>query len=52
VLNLPQDLVDSDIAAAVMAAARAISIDLGAVADDNSSIESHRAAWLAHGGRR
>jgi DNA-binding IclR family transcriptional regulator len=50
--RLPQDLVDSDIAAAVMAAARAISIDLGAVADDNSSIESHRAAWLAHGGQR
>jgi hypothetical protein len=35
-----------------MAAARAISIDLGAVEDDKGSIESHRAAWLAHGGRR
>jgi DNA-binding IclR family transcriptional regulator len=50
--RLPQDLVDSDIAAAVMAAARAIPIDLGAVEDDKGSIESHRAAWLAHGGRR
>jgi DNA-binding IclR family transcriptional regulator len=50
--RLPQDLIDSDIAAAVMAAARAISIDLGAVDDDKGSIESHRAAWLAHGGRR
>ena len=49
--RVPQDLVGSDIAAAVVAAARTISIDLGAV-DDREAIESHRAAWSAHGGRR
>jgi DNA-binding IclR family transcriptional regulator len=49
--RLPQDLIGSDIAAAVVAAARTISIDLGAV-DDKEAIESHRAAWPAHGGRR
>ena len=49
--RLPQDLVGSDIAAAVVAAARTISIDLGAV-EDKGPIESNRAAWLAHGGRR
>src|SRR5436190_13065543 len=41
--RLPQDLVGSDIAAAVVAAARTISVDLGAV-DDRGAIESHRAA--------
>lgn len=50
--RLPQDLVGSDLAEAVIAAARAISIDLGAVEDDQGTIESQRAAWLAHGGRR
>ena len=50
--RLPQDLVGSDVAEAVMAAARAISIDLGAVEDHKGTIESHRAAWLAQGGRR
>jgi DNA-binding IclR family transcriptional regulator len=49
--RVPQDLVGSDIAAAVVAAARTISIDLGAV-DEREAIESHRAAWSAHGGRR
>ena len=49
--RVPQDLVGSDIAAAVVAAARTISIDLGAV-DDREAIESHRAAWSVHGGRR
>ena len=50
--RLPQELAGSDIAEAVIAAARAISIDLGAVEDNKGTIESHRAAWLAHGGRR
>ena len=49
--RLPQDLVGTEVAAAVVAAARAISIDLGAV-EDVGTIESHRAAWPAHGGRR
>jgi DNA-binding IclR family transcriptional regulator len=49
--RLPQDLIGSDVAEAVLAAARAISIDLGA-ADDEGAIESHRAAARAHGGRR
>jgi DNA-binding IclR family transcriptional regulator len=50
--RLPQGLAGSDIAAAVVAAARTISVDLGAVEDDMGTIASHRAAWLAHGGRR
>jgi DNA-binding IclR family transcriptional regulator len=49
--RLPQDLIGSDVAEAVLAAARAISIDLGAT-DDEGAIESHRATARAHGGRR
>ena len=49
--RLPQELVGSDVAEAVVAAARAISIDLGAVEDD-VAIESHRVPTRAHGGRR
>ncbi len=49
--RLPQDLIGSDVAEAVLAAARAISIDLGA-SDDEGSIESHRVGSRAHGGRR
>ncbi len=48
--RLPQDLIGSDVAEAVLAAARAISIDLGA--SDEGSVESHRGASRAHGGRR
>jgi len=56
--RMPQDLVGTEVAAAVVAAARAISIDLGAGEDKLGSvdvkgtIESHRAAWPVHGGRR
>jgi DNA-binding IclR family transcriptional regulator len=50
--RLPQDLVGSDVADAVLAAARAISIDLGAVEDDDVAIDSHRAPARAHGGRK
>ena len=49
--RMPRDLVGSEIAAAVVAAARAISVDLGAV-DHVGSVESYRAASTAHGGRR
>jgi DNA-binding IclR family transcriptional regulator len=49
--RLPTDLLGTEVAAAVVAAARAISIDLGAV-EDVGTIESHRAASPAHGGRR
>jgi DNA-binding IclR family transcriptional regulator len=49
--RLPQDLIGSDVAEAVLAAARTISIDLGA-ADDEEVIGSHRATARAHGGRR
>jgi len=49
--RLPRDLVGSDVAAAVVATARAISIDLGAV-DDIGATESYRAALAAHGGRK
>jgi DNA-binding IclR family transcriptional regulator len=48
--RLPQELAGSDVAEAVLAAARAISIDLGAV--DEEAIESPRASSRAHGGRR
>jgi DNA-binding IclR family transcriptional regulator len=48
--RLPRDLVGSEMAAAVVAAARSISIDLGAVAV--GSIDVYRAASAAHGGRR
>jgi IclR family KDG regulon transcriptional repressor len=49
--RLPRDLVDSDVATAVVSTARAISIDLGAV-DDMGATESYRAALSAHGGRK
>jgi DNA-binding IclR family transcriptional regulator len=49
--RLPRDLVGSDVAAAVVATARAISIDLGAV-DDIGATEAYRAALAAHGGRK
>jgi DNA-binding IclR family transcriptional regulator len=49
--RMPPDLVGTEVAAAVVAAARAISIDLGAV-EDMGTIESHGAATPAHGGRR
>lgn len=49
--RLPQDLVGSDVAEAVVAAGRAISIDLGAV-DLEGAIDSPRAIARAHGGRR
>ena len=42
-IGMPRELVGSDVAAAVVAAARAISIDLGAV-DDMGAVESYRAA--------
>jgi DNA-binding IclR family transcriptional regulator len=48
--RLPRDLVGSDMAAAVVAAARSISIDLGAVEVGSSDV--YRAASAAHGGRR
>jgi DNA-binding IclR family transcriptional regulator len=49
--RMPGEIVGSDIAAAVVAAARAISIDLGAV-DEFGSVDVYRAAPPAHGGRR
>ena len=49
--RLPRELVGSDVAAAVVAAARAISVDLGAV-DAVASVDEFRAASPAHGGRR
>jgi DNA-binding IclR family transcriptional regulator len=49
--RMPTDLLRTEVAAVVVAAARAISIDLGAV-EDVGTIESHRAASPAHGGRR
>jgi DNA-binding IclR family transcriptional regulator len=49
--RMPRVLVDSDMAAAVVAAARAISIDLGAV-EQIGPVEVYRAASPAHGGRR
>ena len=45
--RLPRTLVDSDVATTVVAAARAISMDLGA-----ESIAGYDAAQPAHGGRR
>jgi DNA-binding IclR family transcriptional regulator len=56
--RMPPDLAVTELAPAVVAAARAISIDLGAVEDmlgavaDTATIGSHRAASPAHGGRR
>ena len=49
--RMPRDLVDSEMTAAVVAAARAISIDLGAVEEVGSAVV-YRAASPAHGGRR
>lgn len=49
--RLPRALVGSELAAATIAAAQAISIDLGA-ADDLQEIGSYTAAVPAHGGRR
>ena len=48
--RMPRPLAGGAIAAAVVAAARAISVELGAFSD--SSTESYRAARPAHGGRR
>jgi DNA-binding IclR family transcriptional regulator len=48
--RMPRELVGSDVAAAVVAAARAISIDLGAV--EEGPVDVYRAAPAAHGGRR
>jgi DNA-binding IclR family transcriptional regulator len=49
--RMPPELVGSDLAAAVVAAARAISIDLGA-AEQIGIVELYRAAPPAQGGRR
>jgi IclR family KDG regulon transcriptional repressor len=49
--RLPRELAGSDIVAAVVAAARAISVDLGSV-EEVGSLEVYRAASPAHGGRR
>jgi DNA-binding IclR family transcriptional regulator len=49
--RMPREVVGSDVAQAVVAAARAISVDLGAV-DAVSSVDEFRAASPAHGGRR
>jgi len=49
--RMPRELTGSDIAVAAVAAARAISIDLGAP-DEFGSIDVYRAAPPAHGGRR
>jgi DNA-binding IclR family transcriptional regulator len=49
--RMPPELAGSDIAAAVVAAARAISIDLGAV-EEVGPVDVYRAASPAHGGRR
>jgi len=49
--RMPRDLVGSEIAAAVVAAAHAISVDLGAV-EHVGSVEFYRAVSTAHGGRR
>jgi DNA-binding IclR family transcriptional regulator len=49
--RMPRELVGSEIADAVVAAARAISVDLGAM-DEAGSIDTYRAASAVHGGRR
>jgi DNA-binding IclR family transcriptional regulator len=49
--RMPRQLAGSDIAVAVVAAARAISVDLGSV-EEVGSLEVYRAASPAHGGRR
>ena len=49
--RMPREIIGSEIAAQVVGAARAISVDLGAV-DAAVSIDQYRAASPAHGGRR
>jgi DNA-binding IclR family transcriptional regulator len=49
--RMPRTLIGSATATSVVAAARAISADLGAIAD-SGSMDSYRAAGRAHGGRR
>jgi DNA-binding IclR family transcriptional regulator len=49
--RMPQDLIGSDMAKAVLAAAQAIAVDLGA-ANESGSIVSYDAGVPAHGGRR
>ena len=49
--RMPRALDGSDVAAAVVAAARAISLDLGAI-EEVGSVDAYRAASSAHGGRR
>jgi DNA-binding IclR family transcriptional regulator len=49
--RMPRELAGSDIVAAVVAAARAISVDLGSV-EQVGSLEVYRAGSPAHGGRR
>ncbi len=49
--RMPRTLVGSAMAATIVAAARAISSELGAVSD-SGSLESYRVARPAHGGRR
>jgi DNA-binding IclR family transcriptional regulator len=49
--RMPREIAGSEIAAEVVAAARAISVDLGAV-EAVGSIDEYRAASPAHGGRR
>jgi DNA-binding IclR family transcriptional regulator len=49
--RMPRALEGSDVAAAVVAAARAISLDLGAI-EEVGSVDAYRAASSAHGGRR
>jgi DNA-binding IclR family transcriptional regulator len=49
--RMPRTLVGSEMAAAVVAAARAISIDLGAV-EEVGAVDTYRAGSSAHGGRR
>ena len=49
--RMPRALEGSAVADAVVAAARAISVDLGVV-DQGGSVEAYRAASPAHGGRR
>jgi len=49
--RMPRTLVGSEMAAAVVAAARAISIDLGAV-EEVGAVDMYRAGSSAHGGRR
>jgi len=49
--RMPRALEGSEIAAAVVAAARTISVDLGAV-EEVGSVDAYRAATPAHGGRR